>query len=114
MPPDPIFQVSPLLQVILVFVNAGIGLFMLLMSFSVRRLVKDLDDNTVATNKLGEAVGELHTSIAKFYVLKSDFDALDTRHRREVEILTSKYDQLNREMGEQKARVEYAVKHKEF
>lgn len=105
---------SPALQTALVFVNAGIGLFMLMMSFTMRRLVKDLDDNTIATNQLASSVGELHTSIAKFYVSKTDFDALDTRHRREIEILTSKYDQLNREFGEMKGRVEYAVEHKKY
>lgn len=99
---------------VLVFVNAGIGVFMLMMSFTLRRLVKDLDDNTVATNQLSASVGELHTSVAKYYVSKTDFDALDTRHRREVEILTSKFDQLNREFGEMKGRVEYAVEHKKY
>lgn len=107
-------QVSPMLQIILVFVNVGIGLFMMMMSFAVRRLVKDLDDNTIATDKLASTVGELHTSIAKFYVSKSDFDTLDARYRREQELLSGKFDAMNREMGEIKARLEYAVKHKEY
>lgn len=107
-------QLSPLFQAALLLVNAAIGLFMLTMSFSVRRLVKDLDDNTLATNRLAASIGELQTSIARFYVTKADFDLQEGRIARFQESMTGKYDTLNREMGELQARVGYAVKHKEY
>lgn len=102
--------VNQTMQTVLVLVNAGIGLFMLMMSFTLRRLVKDLDDNTVATNTLASSVGELHTSIAKYYVSKSDFDALDSRLRQDLRELTTKYDTLNREVGSLSSQVEHGVK----
>lgn len=105
---------SPTLQVVLVFANGLFAIFLFVLAFAIRRLVKDLDDNTIATNKLGAAIGELQTSMARFYVTKVDFDAQELRIARFQETMMEKFDKLNREMGEFNSRVNFAVKHKEY
>lgn len=105
---------SATVQAVLIITNGVFALFLLVLAFAVRRLVKDLDDNTIATDRLANAIGELQTSMARFYVTKIDFDAQEVRISRFNENMTTKFDILNREMGEMKARLEYAVKHKEY
>ena len=67
---DAVIQIS--LHFILLLMNVGIGIFMFMLSFSVRRVEKMLDNNAAA------------------------------------------FVELNREMGEIRTRVEFAVKHKEY
>lgn len=94
--------------------NIGTALFMAVLTFVVQRLVRDLDQNTVETHKLAAAVGELNTSIARHYVAKTDFDALDARLRGDHDRLQNKFEALNREVGAITARMEHGVKHLKY
>jgi hypothetical protein len=105
-----------LMQVALVVINGLFAVILVILAFSFRRLEKNLDDNTVATNRVSASVGELHTTIARHYVTKEDFNAQDQRMAklqdgvalaRDLEKLCDRHNGL----GERVASIESQLRH---
>lgn len=58
---------------ILLVLQALWGLFLMILGFSVRRLLKDLESNTAATSAVAEKLSALNLSLLTNFVLKEDW-----------------------------------------
>lgn len=102
------------IQITLIFVNAGIGAFMLLIAFTLKRLVANLDKNTAETEAIAKTIGEMNTNIARFYVHKTDFDAEAARNLRFHEQMQEKHEKMQRELGNIEGQLTHSVKRKDI
>lgn len=57
------------------------GLFLIILTWAMRRVLRDIEENTRETGKLTESVGGLQTLLAGNYVTKPEYDRLELRIR---------------------------------
>lgn len=91
------------LQFTLVLLQAVWGLALTSLTLMGKALLTELRENTRATKDAVKSIHELETRVVGNFATKDAVISLE-----------GKYDLLNREMGEHKARLEFAVKHKEY
>lgn len=58
------------------------GFFLIVLTWSMRRVLSDIEENTRATTKLGESVAAINLLLAGNFVQKSDLATLTERLRQ--------------------------------
>lgn len=68
--------------ILLLLVLQGVwALFLIVLTWSIRRVLKDIEDNTKATNKVAESVSGISLLLAGNFVTKPDLTRLEDRFR---------------------------------
>ncbi len=57
------------------------GLFLIVLAWSVRRVLTEIKDNTDATVQVGKSVHDLNLLLAGNYITKPEYDRLEARLR---------------------------------
>jgi hypothetical protein len=71
-------------MVTLLFLLQGVwGLFLLVLAWSLRRVLKDIEENTKETKKVSEAVNALNILLAGNYVGRGEMNQLYDRMREQ-------------------------------
>jgi len=68
-----------LLALALIGLQVVWGLVLLLLNFSVKRLVRDLDENTAATSMMSSKLTDLNLSLVTNFVIKEDWTYIRER-----------------------------------
>lgn len=64
------------------------GVFLLLLTFSMRRILDDIKENTTATKKVADGIAGINVLLAGHYVTKAELDRLEAElHKAQADII---------------------------
>jgi hypothetical protein len=72
---------SPEVVAILFLLQGVWGLFLVILTWAMRRVLTDIEENTRATNKVSESVNAINVLLSGNYVTKGEYDRLEARTR---------------------------------
>ncbi len=57
------------------------GIFLVTLTWAMRRILKDIEENTKATTSVAKSVNDINILLSGNYITRSDFDRLEARIR---------------------------------
>ncbi len=79
---------DPQLTLVLLILQGVWGLFLLTLTFAMRRVLKDIENNTQATNGVAVQLNNMNVLLTGNYILKSEHDRLEERVRKSEGLIT--------------------------
>lgn len=92
-------QQSTDLVVALLLLQGVWGLFLIVLTWAMRRVLKDIEANTEATIKVAESVTAITVLLSGNYVTKPEFDRMETRVREAETKLTRLETRMEQRRG---------------
>lgn len=76
------------LTILLFALQGAWGLFLIVLAFALRRVLRDISENTRATTEVASQLHNMNILLAGNYVLKSEYDRLEVRIRASEGLIT--------------------------
>lgn len=57
------------------------GIFLFTLTWAMRRILKDIEENTKATTSVAKSVNDINLLLSGNYITRTDFDRLESRIR---------------------------------
>jgi hypothetical protein len=72
---------DPVIIIVLFAMQCIWGLFLIVLTAAMRRILKDIEENTKATSGVAQSVNAINVLLSGSYVMRPDFDRLEKRLR---------------------------------